>query len=205
MNRSTTDDPTVHPDELLPWYANGTLGEAEHAQVAAHVADCAHCRDELALLTVLRAEVRTAGAATAPGEFGLKRLLREVDAGQEPDSQRHAARSWWRSALAVAAILIIAMQGVMITHLYQETTRFTPLGGPAVPGTVVQIRFHPSARAAQIRAALQAVDGSMISGPGALGVYQVRLAGLAAGSPAVAERIAALRARHGVIEYVAKD
>lgn len=208
MKRPVTDEDNAHPDELLPWYANGTLAEAERTQVAAHLAKCSRCRDELAFLTSLQAGVRAVAeedAAGTPGEFGLKRLLRDVGAEQTRPSPASAARSWWRPALAAAAVLIIVVQGVTILQMHQSASRLTPLSGPAPAGAVVQVRFDPDAREAQIRAALQAVGGDLVSGPGALGIYRVRLGDLEANAPAVAQRIAELRARRGVIDYVAKD
>ena len=46
--------------ELMPWYVNGTLSSDEARQVAAHLAECAQCRDELAQLMRLQVEVRSA-------------------------------------------------------------------------------------------------------------------------------------------------
>lgn len=208
MKRPMTDEASAHPDELLPWYVNGTLAEAERAPVAAHLAQCSRCRDELAFLTSLQAGVRAAAeedAAGMPGELGLKRLLRDVGREVPRPMPARAPRSWWRPVLAAAAVLIIAVQGVTIVQLHRATNRLTPLGGPSPAGAVVQVRFDPNAREAQIRAALQAVDGELVSGPGALGIYRVRLGDLEARAPAVVERIAELRARRGVIDYVAKD
>ncbi|NJO35342.1 MAG: hypothetical protein HC869_21895, partial [Rhodospirillales bacterium] len=38
----------IHPEAaLLPWYLNGTLGDAESRQVAGHLQSCAACRSEL--------------------------------------------------------------------------------------------------------------------------------------------------------------
>jgi hypothetical protein len=46
--------------ELIPWYVNGTLSTGEARQVAAHLAECGQCRDELAQLMLLNVEVRRA-------------------------------------------------------------------------------------------------------------------------------------------------
>jgi len=202
-----TEDTGAHPDELLAWYANGTLDGPERARVAAHLAECARCREELSFLTTLAASVRAADESGEPveagAELGLRRLLREVR--QSAPKAASARRRWWRPALAAAAILIIAVQGVVIGRLYQQTTYLQPLGGPGAAGAVLQVRFDPGARESQIRAALRSVDATLIGGPGALGVYRVRLGGVGADPPAVAKRIAELRARRGVVDYVARD
>ena len=43
--------------ELIPWYANGTLSSAESGEVSMHLATCVWCREELAGVLRLRAEV----------------------------------------------------------------------------------------------------------------------------------------------------
>jgi predicted anti-sigma-YlaC factor YlaD len=43
--------------ELIPWYANGTLSSAESGEVSVHMAACRACREELAGILRLRAEV----------------------------------------------------------------------------------------------------------------------------------------------------
>ena len=52
-----TVKPAQHPDELLPWLANGTLAGAERQEVEAHVATCERCRRELVWLEALRNSV----------------------------------------------------------------------------------------------------------------------------------------------------
>jgi len=46
--------------ELIPWYVNGTLSTDEAAAVAAHLASCAGCREELAVTLQLSLQVRSA-------------------------------------------------------------------------------------------------------------------------------------------------
>ena len=46
--------------ELIPWYVNGTLPTDEAAAVAAHLALCANCREELAVTLQLSLQVRSA-------------------------------------------------------------------------------------------------------------------------------------------------
>lgn len=43
--------------ELIPWYASGTLSSAESGEVSVHLAACGVCREELAGILRLRAEV----------------------------------------------------------------------------------------------------------------------------------------------------
>jgi hypothetical protein len=44
--------------ELIPWYVNGSLTVDEARQVAAHLARCEGCRDELTQIMRLNIEVR---------------------------------------------------------------------------------------------------------------------------------------------------
>jgi predicted anti-sigma-YlaC factor YlaD len=46
--------------ELIPWYVEGVLGSEESVKVASHLAECAACREDLAVTLQLRLEVRGA-------------------------------------------------------------------------------------------------------------------------------------------------
>jgi hypothetical protein len=48
-------------------------------------------------------------------------------------------------------------------------------GGTAAGGQLLQITFKPLATETQIRALLSSVQGEIVAGPGALGVYAVRV------------------------------
>ena len=196
-------DDSAHPDELLPWYVNGTLEGPERERVEKHLESCRRCRDEAAWLARLREQIKAEGRADAPGELGLRRLMRQVrDSEAKPRARR---LQWWQPALA-AAVMIIVIQSVLLVRPWQATdTGIVPLGGQ--PSTaVVQVEFAPTATEAQIREVLQAVDGVIVDGPGALGIYRIRLQGVAPGdADRVAAAVAALRAREGIVVHAAPE
>lgn len=178
-----------HPDELLPWYANDTLEPAERATVDEHLRDCAQCRDEIVFLRALRRGVKAVGH-NVPGELGLKRLLRDV-------RTQPAQRSWWRPALAAAAMVIV-VQGVLLGVFWPRDSGITPLSAPKHDGNIVQIQFQPTATEAQIRALLQQTGATLVDGPGALGIYRIALD---KPDPALTQ----LRARTDVVKHVASE
>lgn len=196
-------DDSTHPDELLPWYVNGTLEGPERARVEKHLESCRRCRDEAAWLARLREQIKAEGGADAPGELGLRRLMRQVRGSEAKPRARRL--QWWQPALA-AAVVVIVIQSVLLVKPWQEAeTGIVPLG-MQVSGAVVQVEFAPTATEAQIREVLQAVDGIIVEGPGALGVYRIRLQGVSPADDArVAAAVAALRARKGVVVHAAAE
>jgi len=198
----TTSETPEHPDELLPWYVNGTLGGDEREMVVRHLEACVRCRDEVASLEALRAQIRSEEIG-APGELGLRRLMRDVASERRA---RHGQRRWWVPVAAAAAVLVIAVQGVMLMNLPPaHDTGIVPLGAEQAAG-VIQLRFHATASEAEIRAALQSVDAVLVGGPGALGIYYIRLRGADGTDPArVAAAVEKLRAQSDVVSHVAAN
>jgi len=187
-----------HPDELLPWYVNGTLANGERQDVETHLQSCERCRQEVAWLQNLRTQVKD-DTAGSPGELGLHRLLREAKA------QKSAARQWWRPALAAAAVVIVIQSAVLINFLNRPAA-ITPLGGPAAEGVVLQVKFAPNATEAQIRELLQKTGTTFIDGPGALGVYRLRLEDVTATQDQAIQRvIGELTARRDIVTYAARE
>ncbi|MBU1049853.1 zf-HC2 domain-containing protein [Candidatus Bipolaricaulota bacterium] len=59
--------------ELIPWYANGTLSDDEAQNVAAHIAQCESCRDELIENMQLSMGVRRAFEDLADMRMDIKK------------------------------------------------------------------------------------------------------------------------------------
>ncbi len=186
-----------HPTDLLPWWVNGTLAGEEYQQVSDHLAACGHCQEEVAFLQTVRDQLRARPLPDA-GELGLQRLLREV---RKPViARRKQYRPW-----AIAAALVIAVQAALLTLYWPGATDTTlqPLsaGTPAQAQVVLQVEFRPEATHRQISATLRAVQGRIIDGPGALGIYRIALPPGAD----VEQAIRQLRAAENVIRHVARD
>lgn len=187
-----------HPEDLLPWYVNDTLDGEERARVERHLAGCAHCRAELELLKAVRGEVRALDTVEGPGELARARLLREA-------RRTGGARSRWLPLALAASLAVVALQAVVLMSVWLPQDGYAPLGA-APAGVVLQVRFAPEATEREMRAALAAVNGSIVDGPGALGVYRVRLEGV---RPEENERIAAalgaLRAAAPVVTHAERE
>jgi len=190
-----------HPDELLPWYVNGTLVNGERQNVETHLLSCERCRQEVSWLQNLRAQIKD-DVSPEPGVFGLNRLLRESGLKRVPT---RTPGPWWRPALAAAAVIIVIQSAILIDFLSRPTP-ITTLGGPAAEGVVLQVKFAPDATEARIRQLLQKVRAGLIDGPGALGVYRLRLEGVqAAHNQAILNVIGELSAHRDIVTYVARE
>lgn len=183
----------------LPFFVNGTLGEAERAEVEALMAEDARIAAEVGALSAIR-EGMQAEDIRSPGEFGLARLLRDVGReGAGPatlkDPVQAPARGWvWKVAAAVAMVALVGqtllMQGGSGGQGYE-------LAGAAQPGALV-VSFAPAAQEEAIRSLLVGADLEIVGGPSALGLY--RLDVIEGGD--LAQATEALRAAADIVESV---
>jgi anti-sigma factor RsiW len=100
------DCPNADVRDLLPDLLHGRLDEATRAMVESHVAGCAECRAELALLGDLRAST-----ARTPA-LNLAAIAAAVPAYRAP-----VRRSWvgWRTAAAVT-LVVVGASSIIVTQ-----------------------------------------------------------------------------------------
>lgn len=194
------DDGSSIPDgehravfELLPWHANGTLGREERERVERHLVTCDSCRDELALCREAGEAVwQTRDAHWEPPPGHLDRLREKL-----PPAEPRAARptgSWidrmrdtWsvlpgrvRFALAAQSALVAGLAALLVAQLATPEPRLyqtLTAPAPAAPttGPRLLLAFEADTTEPELRALLSAVNGSIVQGPTALGVYTVAL------------------------------
>lgn len=201
---STQPDPR---DLLLPFHANGTLTPSEQTEIDAWLAQDPAAADEARALADIRRDMQ-AEDIHGPGEFGLARLMRDVDREQAaqgaapagpPATQR---QPWlWK---AVAAVALAALLGQVLLTRQADAPGFELAGAPADPlaeGPMLAVGFAPTATEGAIRALLTDLGLEIVSGPSALGLYRLR--GDDAGDLDAA--VPQLQAATGIVESVEHD
>lgn len=161
---------------LLPFHANGSLTGDEAAALEAALAGDAGLREELAALRVMRATLQ-AEPLQSPGEFGLARLMRAVEA--EPRAP--ARNNLWRIA---AALALAAFLGQSLYLWQRPGGPVVTLAGGETEGLTVA--FAPDAPEAGIRELLLAQGLQVVGGPSALGLWVLTGADLEAAAAALA-------------------
>ncbi len=187
-------------DELLPAYVNGTLSAEQRSAVETYLADHPDARAEVEWLRELRSGMRDLPLENAPGELGWQRLRRNLP--KEVPSAAPRTSRWWKPAMAAAA-LIIVVQAALLAGLRPSADGFQPLSGPVGGDRIIQIQFQPTATEAQIRQLLQQVDGQLVDGPSAIGLYHVRIGAEGAATPPVVQALETLRAHSDVVAHAA--
>lgn len=190
--------------ELLDWYANGTLAPEARAAVERLLAESPAARAELEWLRALRRDL-PATLAIPAGDLGEARLLQRIAverAGPKVvELPRRAERPrWFAPAFALAASLLVAQAALIGYLVHERDAALAPLSGaPAAGGDLLQVVFKPDAAERDLRALLAANGAELVGGPGALGVYTVRVPAGRADAAA-----AALRARTDLVESVTR-
>jgi anti-sigma factor RsiW len=197
-----TDKDRQALSELLPFYLNGTLEPEERARVEAALAGDEELRRDLEFLKMVQAETQARDIAASPGEFGLARLMRDIDAERGQAVATRRGTLVWKLAAAACFALFVATSALLVTG--PDSGLRLAGGGSAVAvheGPLFTVAFVESAPEAQIRALLLSLDLEIVSGPSALGLYT-----LAAPEGADAGLIAAkLAAATGLVESVERE
>lgn len=181
----------ANPSELhtlLPWYVNGTLGVAARRALDREIAQSQALRSEVLWLELVRSQIREqtqAEVGPRSDSAGLDTLMALVHGEQSGTVLPLPSRitRWLEGArriplsVGVAAALVLTQAviiGTLLDQPAQDPLR-TLSGGAAAGGQLLQITFKPMATETQIRTLLSSVQGEIVAGPGALGVYVVRV------------------------------
>ena len=201
----------VHPEvELLPWYANGTLGEPDRQRVAQHLESCRDCTRELEELTdIRRTFAELSRHEAAPSERLARSVMARVAAESRqvrPDrdtSWTAALDRWFRSLLTpqwvptLAALLLVAQMGLLIwvtMPLGERSQVSTRSVGMPTEAPRITVRFQPSSTEETIRSLLQRLHARVVDGPTLDGAVSISLS---AGDPAAS--LAMLREQRDVV------
>ena len=177
-------------EELLPWYAYGSLGAEDRAWVEAYMAQHPESRSELDWYRSLQARVQE-NAPAVPATIGLARTMRLIQGDRPTLAERIGAffgNFGMRPSYALAALAVMAVQGGVIVNMLgsarESADEIRALHAVRVEeGPMLKISFAPDAKESDIRMLVVQVHGELAGGPGQLGDYYLRVP---AGSEAAA-------------------
>ena len=169
-------------NELLPWYVNGTLGDADRAWVEQHLAAHPQAQEELDWYRSLQTQVRQ-DVPAVPQTIGLARTLQLIRGDRPTWAERMTgffASLGMRPTMALAGVALMAVQAGVIFNLMQpgadDIAQIRALGPVRIDtGPLLKLQFAPGSREVDIRLALVSVQGNLAAGPGPQGDYFVRV------------------------------
>ncbi len=171
--------PHEQAQELLPWYANGTLALAEAAAIEAHLAECDECRAELASE---RSLARDVAALPLDSEHGWATMSRRLDSAARA-RQAHPPRFFlqqkiavgWSAAITLAAAALVFTLATSLPREAAVQTYHVLGAAPSSRTGNIVILFKPVATEQEMRAAMIKADARLVDGPSANGSYLVRV------------------------------
>jgi len=188
--------------ELLPWYVNQSLAENERQDVAAHLSNCAPCGRELEVYESIQlAVVETAEAVPEPSKDLFRRAMGDIQhyEQQKAEQAETSSISWltgflaqvgetlfgWigpapvlaRVVVATQFLLVVALAGGLSLSLWKQGDYVTESGKTSGrgDGTTIAVRFNESITEAQLRQTVAEINGTIVAGPSALGLYMIEV------------------------------
>ncbi len=149
---------------LLPFLANGTLEGTERAEVQDAVTHDPELAAELEALKAVRATIQ-AEESYSPGEMGLARLMRDVDAETQAANANRRPLIWQ----IAAAILLALVVGQTVWQFIDSGPGGYQLAGDTPPAFTAA--FRGDVTEAELRSLLLEAGVEIVSGPSALGLY----------------------------------
>jgi anti-sigma factor RsiW len=197
MNR--TDNTAAEHQEigqLLPWFVNGRLSEADCQRVDAHLRVCEACTAELAAQQRIYGVMSVDAGVERMPVAGLNRLRTRIESLDEaapapaaPDAAAHSAapagsRFRQRRGAIAASIAMMAVGALAALLWNQHERRIAPAKYYTVTttaqqpaDTVIRAVFAPTVTLSELQGLLDEAHLKIVSGPTEAGVYSLSMSG----------------------------
>lgn len=166
MMVNSLDDRT-EIETLLPFYVNGTLDPQERARIEGALDTDGDLRTQVAALQQVRAKLHETEREHSPGEFGLARLMRDID--KETRSTGYLPK---QGALLVASVVAAAITIGSVLFITRSDVGYQQASGGAVKQRF-SVAFQPDAPQKEISRLLLEFGLEIVEGPSAIGLYRL--------------------------------
>lgn len=201
---------------LLPWYVTGRLDQADVTRVEAYLARHPEMRMQFELIREEQSGATAVNEAIVPSRsMTIERLMQQATASSGGGAAGWLGRLRGLLAMptagplrwaAAAAVVVMLAQGVVIGTLVGQRTgaQYTTAsgGGSTADGTFAIVRFADGASAKAITETLVDLGMMITEGPKPGGLYTVRIGPKTLKPDEVAQKIAEIGRRSGVVSLV---
>lgn len=174
--------------QLIAWYANGTLTDADRKQFEADLAADPRIQSMLSWETDIRSAVRDNPALTVAADHGLERVMQRIQA--EALAKRPASKqvqgNWFSRlsqyltaspGLSFACAIVLIQFGV-IAHTQsgkQDEKMYSDVRSATVEAaqndTFLKVSFRQGAQERDLRLLTRMINANIVAGPSQLGDY----------------------------------
>jgi len=186
--------PDSEIQELIPWYVNGRLSEAEGAQVESHLDQCPECRANVEVERQVLAAVRHRTQVEYAPQAGFQKLWARIEEVEREVPSRpwsdtpaiaHARPTANESRWRLAASLVLGLglgllaaawwRSPSISELPQYGTATTAEPRARVPAQI-RVVFSPTVTIDELTRIVRGNRLAIVEGPSESGVYGLAMA-----------------------------
>jgi hypothetical protein len=177
--------------ELLPWYVNGTLDEADRVWMNSYIETNPAARSEYAFFETMSKTMQTKAEAV-PETVGMARLFLRIEAERTTATKKANKSvnrtpwyklflsdvSWLRPALAMS-LAVVAFQSVLLLQRAEDGVKYrgstSAQGGSESSASFYRVLFRSTATEGEVRVLLASLHADIVAGPNAGGQYVLRI------------------------------
>lgn len=186
---------------MIPSYLNGTLSDAETQEVDNYAAQNPDVAADIEFQRKLKEAVKPADTDFVPGELGWAKLSKAMQEAETLAANDNPKRpKFWQVAAAILAVAVIGQAGMIGTMMSGEKSdaKYVTVSETPVLDDTIKLSFKSDITAKEMTDILTGIKGNIISGPSALGLYEVAFKSESECSDAVS----ALKAELDAIETI---
>jgi hypothetical protein len=161
--------------ELLPWYVNRTLNEAEMHAMEEHLRHCEACAGELPILRAVGESMHSDSVAVLAPRPDIERFF--ANASRDKAALPLRAMAWVGAAVAATLAILAVVLNWTQTEVFVATPEVFETATGADSGAtfdyVLQISFNEEVDSESRSAAVEALVPVSVAGPDSAGNYRV--------------------------------